>query len=470
MRYIKVVLLLAMVISSCKKDKQVPVPAEEKISVCFTLSPVEDFAIDSLITFTNCSDSVGVAYEWNFGDGNTNSGRHTTHAYTEPGEYEVKLAVSRPGTTPVVLNKKIVVRIKERYVDLLSITKPTDFAEARDGSIYVMGNTNDKTDAKLYLSKFDKNLRLRWTKYWSDSHSTVYRKIDVAPDGGLLMAGSWDEYDYRGPLCIMKTDSTGNVEWTKSYPLDMGVSIDIRSSSDGGIIIIAEEEGDLEGYGIKIGFTSMIKLNADGTLSWRKVFNKERFFGAGNILPLPDGYQFAASGTSLNGCANCYDSLVVLKTDFSGKLILRKSRLRAPMSAVGGTYMAATENYIFTNGPGPAFTLLDATGKFSNEFPIPSDHSNWVSSTSTGHFVTGSGFTHWNGLLLTLFDETGVMKWTKRLGRRNKTCFPERGFGTFASQLKDNSILFVGTSYKDCPNEQESSMYLVKVNENGDIL
>ncbi|WP_353722295.1 PKD domain-containing protein [Dyadobacter sp. 676] len=470
MRYISVVLLLATIIPSCKKDKQIPVPFQEKVSVCFNLSPVEDFTIDSLITFTNCSDSIDVTYEWNFGDGNTSSSRHEKHAYAEPGEYEIKLTVSRPGTTPVVLNKKITVRIKERYVDLLSVTRPTDFVEAPDGSIYVIGNTNSKTEAKLYLSKFDKNLRLRWTKYWSDNHSIVYRKIDVALDGGLLMAGSWDEYDYRGPLRIMKTDSAGNVKWTKSYPLNQGVSIDIRSTSDGGLVVIAEEQGELEGYGIEMGFTSMIKLNADGALSWRKIFNEERVFGAGNILPLSDGYQFAASGTSLNGCANCYDSLVVLKTDFSGKLTFRKSRLREPMSSVGGTCIAATENYIFTNGPGPTFTLLNADGKFSNEFPMPSDHSNWVSSTSTGHFVTGSGFTHWNGLLLTLFDEKGVMKWTKRLGRRNKTCFPERGFGTFASQLKDNSILFVGISYKDCPNDQESSMYLVRVNENGDIL
>ncbi|WP_138478326.1 PKD domain-containing protein [Dyadobacter bucti] len=465
MRWTNFVLLLAAIILSCEKDR-IPAP----ISVCFYLSPARDFATESQITFTNCSDSVGVSYEWSFGDGNLGSGRHESHTYAGPGEYEVKLTVSKSGKTPVVQKQRITVRIKERYVDLLSVTKPTDFVEAQDGSIYVIGNTSNKMDEKLYLSKFDKNLKLKWTKYWSDNHSTVYRKIDVAPDGGLLMAGSWDEHDYRGPLRIMKTDSAGNVNWTKSYPLDDGLATDMRSSSDGGIIVIAEEQGDLEGYGIRIRFTSMIKLSTDGTLAWRKVYNKERFFGAGNILPLSDGYQFAASGTSLNGCANCYDSLVVLKTNFAGKITFRRSLLRDPINAVGGTCLAATENYIFTNGPGPAFTLLDATGKFSREFPMPSDHSNWVSSTSTGLFIAGSGFTHWNGLLLTIFDETGVMKWTKRLGRRNTRCFPERGFGTFASQLRDKSILFVGISYKDCPKEEESSMYLVKVNENGDIL
>lgn len=470
MRFLKIILPLAIIIASCKKDQQIPKPAEEKVFACFTLSLADEFTIDSLITFTNCSDSIGVSYEWNFGDGNKGNNRHEVHAYADPGEYEVKLTVAKAGTRPVEFNKTIAVRVKERYVDLLSITKPTDFVEGLDGSVYVIGNTNNKTDVKLYLSKFDKNLRLKWTKFWSDNHSSVYRKIDLAPDGGLLMAGNWDEHDYRGPLRIMKSDSSGNVKWTKSYPLNNGVFIDMRSSSDGGIIIIAEEQGELEGYGIEIGFTSMIKLNADGTLSWRKVFNKERFFSAGNILPLSDGYHFAASGTSLNGCANCYDSLVVVKTDLWGKLTYRKSHLRGPMSSVGGTCLATTQNYVFLNGPGPTFTLLNATGNFSKEFPMPSEHSNWVSSTSIGNFVTGSGYTHWNGLVLTLFEETGVMKWTKRLGRRNKRCFPERGFGTFASQLKDNSILFIGTSYKDCPNEEESSMYLVKVNQNGDIL
>lgn len=55
--------------------------------------------VDELLSFTN--ESVGSAdtYLWDFGDGSTDNQINTAHAYTTPGKYTVKLAVTNAAGT-----------------------------------------------------------------------------------------------------------------------------------------------------------------------------------------------------------------------------------------------------------------------------------------------------------------------------------------------------------------------------------
>jgi len=62
------------------------------------------------VEFTENSSAEGVAYQWDFGDGNSSSLRNPTHVYEEAGTYEVVLSVTNPqgavtrNTEPVVLS------------------------------------------------------------------------------------------------------------------------------------------------------------------------------------------------------------------------------------------------------------------------------------------------------------------------------------------------------------------------------
>lgn len=52
------------------------------------------------VTFSNTSTGGTLLYNWNFGDGNTSTVENPTHAYTNPGKYEVCLEVTNsPGCT-----------------------------------------------------------------------------------------------------------------------------------------------------------------------------------------------------------------------------------------------------------------------------------------------------------------------------------------------------------------------------------
>jgi hypothetical protein len=63
----------------------------------FTLE-LSDIPAGATVNF-DASSSTGqqpLAYHWNFGDGSTGSGKITSHVYTEPGTYWVKLTVTDP--------------------------------------------------------------------------------------------------------------------------------------------------------------------------------------------------------------------------------------------------------------------------------------------------------------------------------------------------------------------------------------
>lgn len=62
------------------------------------------------VEFTEKSSGEGVAYQWDFGDGNRSNLRNPIHVYEKPGQYEVVLSVTNPqgavtqNTEPVVLS------------------------------------------------------------------------------------------------------------------------------------------------------------------------------------------------------------------------------------------------------------------------------------------------------------------------------------------------------------------------------
>jgi len=83
------------------------------LTALFIYSP-QNPAIDEEITFDASSsyDSDGeiVAYEWNFGDGNADSGKVVTHSYVAEGSYTVTLTVTDNGGLTDSISKVVAVK------------------------------------------------------------------------------------------------------------------------------------------------------------------------------------------------------------------------------------------------------------------------------------------------------------------------------------------------------------------------
>jgi hypothetical protein len=97
-----------------------------------------------------------------------------------------------------------------------------------------------------------------WDKTFGGPIFDIAESVQQTSDGGYIIAGDTDSYDdSEQDAWLIKTDSTGNVMWDKTF----GGSNDeqafsVQQTSDGGYIIA----GDTDSYGAGESDAWLIKI------------------------------------------------------------------------------------------------------------------------------------------------------------------------------------------------------------------
>ncbi|RKX70206.1 hypothetical protein DRP53_05800 [candidate division WOR-3 bacterium] len=133
-----------------------------------------------------------------------------------------------------------------------------------------------------------------WAKAYGTSGDEEGWGVCQTTDGGYAVTGTWD-----GSLCLLKTDSFGNMLWHKSYGVGKGKCV--RETSDGGYIITGQRSLG--------GPLCLVRTDANGVILWSKDYDD---FRVGNcVRQTPDG------GYIITGTAKITD-VAVIKTNSSG--------------------------------------------------------------------------------------------------------------------------------------------------------
>ncbi|RLI51593.1 MAG: hypothetical protein DRP09_19085, partial [Candidatus Thorarchaeota archaeon] len=78
----------------------------------FRVEPNNNIGIQNTVFFNSTSydpDGTIISWEWDFDDGSTGSGEQTTHTYTNPGIYQVKLTVTDDNDTSVSITRQVII-------------------------------------------------------------------------------------------------------------------------------------------------------------------------------------------------------------------------------------------------------------------------------------------------------------------------------------------------------------------------
>ena len=246
-----------------------------------------------------------------------------------------------------------------------SVTVTSDSGYVITG--YTSGLGSGGADA--FLIRTDKNGNLLWNKFYGGTNNDYGNVVLQTSDSGFIIAGSTNSYGTGlSDGYIVKTDSIGNVMWTKTYggtnndefkyieqisdttfilcgltktPGDvyvvkintLGDSLWTRTIGGAGIdcgnsihqtpehdFIIA---GFTYSYGSGLNDSYLIKLDSVGNLIWTKTFG-----GSGNDLALAavitsnNEYVFLAQTGSYGSGGN---DAWLIKTDTSGNLLWTKT-------------------------------------------------------------------------------------------------------------------------------------------------
>ena len=160
-----------------------------------------------------------------------------------------------------------------------------------NGSGYVAAGftkTGAADPEDIWLVKTDENGDIVWTKTFGGSERDVPSSIYRTSDGGFIISGS-TESPSAGDLdaLLIKTDSDGNLEWSKTYGgTELDIASEVKQTNDGGYIIAGHTESYVN---VNNYIDLVIKTDNDGDTIWTKTWGTAQHDGAMSVVQTSDG-------------------------------------------------------------------------------------------------------------------------------------------------------------------------------------
>lgn len=276
----------------------------------------------------------------------------------------------------------------------------------------------------ISINVFSQAPEIDWEKTYGGPGSEQANCIQQTRDGGFIICG-WNSFNggmvtgNHGDLdvWVVKTDSTGNLEWQNSYGgSDADYAYHIIETSDSGYVVAAtsySNDGDVSGHhGSSTSDAWIFKIDSLGNLIWQNSFGGPQFEKGNCIIELAGGgYVVASYSNSING--DISDPLGnsdywIFKLDENGILLWDKN--------YGGT-STDNANSIIQTRDGGFFIVGQAS---SDNIQVTGNHGSydcWVVKT----------------------DIMGEIEWSKCYGGLSGD------YGDFGIQTNDSGYLI--TSY-----------------------
>ena len=173
--------------------------------------------------------------------------------------------------------------------------------QTSDGGFIITGYT--KTDSKgfdIFLVKTDSDGNQEWTKTYGGTGTDKGYSVQQTSDGGFIISGVTTA-EYGFDIMVVKTDPTGEEEWNQVFGNilhDMGLSVD--QTLDGGFVVV----GYTEIFGSGDEDVLLLKLNADGSPDWEKTFGGNGIDHGYSVQQTNDGGFMIIGFTESFGAGN----------------------------------------------------------------------------------------------------------------------------------------------------------------------
>jgi hypothetical protein len=137
-----------------------------------------------------------------------------------------------------------------------------DIAPTPDGGFVLVGGSSPPLPGRAFLWKFDANLQPAWARIYDDILVRVAFGVEVASDGGYLLAGC--EVANCTDAVLIKTDDQGEVAWSQRYNLPLyNQGRDVIERPEGGYLLLQTSQ---DAAGSTSYSTDLLELDAAGEL------------------------------------------------------------------------------------------------------------------------------------------------------------------------------------------------------------
>jgi len=327
-------------------------------------------------------------------------------------------------------------------------------------------------DIDVCLFKTDSAGTLQWARNFGDSESD-YGSVGIADATGYLLVGYTDVPGREQDMFLARTDLLGHIQWKKTYG---GIGNEfggiIHRTLDGNYVITGNTTSF--GSGTYDGF--LMKTDSTGNVLWFRTYARmpEQTDLCNDVLEESDG-SFIMTGATYEWGDH---DMMLVKTDPFGNLIWSK-KYSLPYQEMGNRVVKASNgDYFIVAESGPTTTdraavlyRVDPAGNLiwtkTYRSPISGrtfNSARGVAALPDGGIVIvgkwdGSGLDNNSSGFILKADSNGNVAWCREYSGSNTefswSVYQTNDGGFVLGGLTDNS----GNGGKDC--------YLVKTDENG---
>jgi regulation of enolase protein 1 (concanavalin A-like superfamily) len=294
--------------------------------------------------------------------------------------------------------------------------------QTNDGGYAIVSSADFGTGWVFWLIKTDSTGNAQWNKTYGDTIPNILCVASLVQtgDGGYAIAGNTNIGGY-GNAWLVKTDSSGNMQWNKSYTeIGWAAAWSLIQTNDGGYVIAGMKEY-YDGW--------LMKTDANGTIQWSRSFVEVNNTILGSVVQTNDGGYIAAGATQYPPFSGKVDAYVV-KTDSDGNTVWSREFSRTPghdyarsiIQISDGSYAITGETDHWGNAD---FWLIktDASGNFLLDRTYGGtgwDGAKSIVQTTDGGYVlagqTNSFGAGGNDFWLVKTDTDGNVQWNETFG------------------------------------------------------
>lgn len=197
-----------------------------------------------------------------------------------------------------------------------------DVISASHGGLLICGYTTSSGAGgkDMYIVKTDINGNVLWSKTYGGAGLDIARSIVETGDGHYLIFGYTESYDVgKGDMYLIKTDTSGNVCWLKTYGgtnAEMGRKI--RLAADGNYLLL----GLTGSKGAGKSDYNLIKTDTSGNILWDKTYGNSNYQEAFDVIPTSDNGYVMVGHSDIHG--SDLNQMYVVKTDGNGVKLWEK--------------------------------------------------------------------------------------------------------------------------------------------------
>jgi uncharacterized delta-60 repeat protein len=305
-----------------------------------------------------------------------------------------------------------------------------------------------------------------WNNTYGGTQSDRAYSVHHTSDGGYIMAG----YTYSlgagaNDFWLVKTDSSGDQQWNRTYGgPDADVAYSVQQTSDGGYIVA----GYTDSFGAGYDDAWLVKTDSSGQQQWNKTYGGLMGDGAHSIQQTSDGGYIMAGYTMPFGISDFW----LVKTNSSGNEQWNRRYGGADYDGAQSVQQASDGGYIMAGythsyGDGLSSLLLVKTNSSGNEKwskayrGIGYGEASSVRQTLDGGYIVG-GSTYPSGsgdFWLVKTDSSGYIEWNKTYGGTGY----EQAYSV--EQTSDGGFILAG--YTTPSGSDQADFWLVKTDSSG---